>query len=136
MLQRFQDFKDLSRCHHRSFPFLFKTIEIEYCFGPTKIIKCDLPKIPRFHAHQACSIPFQKYVGFYRIDLGFNDFRTSEIYHDSTVLFPRFYPKRSRLIWSNQTQCSILVPPSFPTFSKMSVSQMLRYAKKTCSRMI
>ena len=27
--------QDLLRCHHPVFPFLFKAIEIEDCFGPT-----------------------------------------------------------------------------------------------------
>ena len=48
MLERFQDFTEFSRSHHRIFPFLLKTIETEDCFGPTKILEFDPPntKIP------------------------------------------------------------------------------------------
>ena len=35
---RFGDLKNLSRVHHPIFPFLFETIEIGDCSGPTKYV--------------------------------------------------------------------------------------------------
>ena len=41
--------QDLLRFHHPTFPCLFKTIEIEYCFGPTrnKFRSSGAPYVPK-----------------------------------------------------------------------------------------
>ena len=88
MVGRFQDFKDLSRFRHRIFRFFIETIEIEYCFGPTKI-KFDLPKIPRCNVHPNIFNTLSKICLIsYRIYVSFIGFMISKIYQDSTLAFP------------------------------------------------
>ena len=53
------------------FPFLFKAFEIEDCFGPTKILKFDLPKIQRFHAIPHIFKTFSKIVSIKAVLLMF-----------------------------------------------------------------
>ena len=47
----FTYFLTISGFQHPIFPFFFKTIKIEDCFGPVKIINIDLPRLQRSHVH-------------------------------------------------------------------------------------